>query len=1360
MKNPFPGPQPYRASDRDRFFGRTDTKHKLEGSILANRCITVYGPSGAGKSSLLQAAVFPSLIERHDARLVRVDAWPEGEEPLQWLATAMHVEVGFGELSEGVPAKETVLAAARGAARASPRPLVIYLDQLEQLLYPGRNPAETQPFFDCVEELVDLPIRSVRVVLSLREDYLGRFRDRLRDLRRVTENGFRVGPLSVIELTEAVLLAADAGEPPQSWDADEIRGLMMQVRVPGQEATEDAEAQSAYAQIICRALFQERAQGKIVDATEAEPILRGYLASTLSELDDLRDDAQRLLEDHLVGADGSRTLRTENELARVVPGAALSRILSQLEGAAILRAEEHHGSRYFEIGHDWLAAWVFEQRKERERIAEQKRLEEEQERRLAESREQQRRLRKIAVAAIVVAGLVGAAGISALVARSQAIAAQKDAEEARRTAEAAEKKAAWERDEANDLRVMAGYRALDTLGSTAGAMKLLAAVKKPGERGAWIEYANEALRKNALFVTLRGHRGALRGAFFSPDGKRVLTASDDRTARIWNADGTGAPIVLEGHEAAILYASFAPGSGSEPTRVLTTSADGTARLWSVKNNEATSTLLGGAPGGGQGSGAPTVTSGAWSPDGTRLVVTSIVTKPADPKKPDDKPEEVVIVRLHAASDGAILGEHDAHEGRVHAAVFLDDTHVLTASEDGTARIWDGATNGRVTKVPGHNAPVLFAAVNREKSIVVTTSRDGKARVFDIGEGAALTRRATLEGHTQEVLHAAISVDGKFVATASADRTARVWNIEKPQKKGEETVLAGHEGPVAFVSFRGSDPRFVATASSDRRGRVFHVDTPDEPLVLEGHTAPVRSIEWNPAGDRLVTAAFDTSRSASADHTARIWSAELLDRSPRRRARSTAVGEAPSGKFHVAAFAAGTSLFAAAFDDSTVELRDDRGEREPIVFRAPSSERWGFVSAAVPSPDGARVAIASFGDESADGAGTAAQGGPSHPGRALYVFDRDHLDKPMQRYETAAAVRALSWSAAGDRIAAGLEDGTALVFRAGSDAAPVVHPGHTGWLTSSSFGPDGKRIVTTSLDRTALVFEADGQPAPIARFEHPDVVYSAAFDPTGNRVATACADGYVRIFEIGGAGPPAMLDGKGTPLHGVVWSPDGARIAASSPSGTILVWSGIVFPLPGELRSFTLDVGDPAAALAFVDGGHVLVAAAGDRAYSWELDIARLSAELQTRNHDCLGVEERILYLNEAPTEAADGFRECEVAEQRARPSEKAKPAELGDLIVARVNVFPGNTGIEVDGAPASRRDGLLELWGKPGEKKKVRVIDGARSTEVVVLIEPSGAKPSVIVLEDDRASGRGDGGNSEKRLGEGDWDALVPTEFE
>ena len=77
---------------------------------------------------------------------------------------------------------------------------------------------------------------------------------------------------------------------------------------------------------------------------------------------------------------------------------------------------------------------------------------------------------------------------------------------------------------------------------------------------------------------LKGHDEAVCSAAFSPDGKRVVTASEDNTARVWDAE-TGAELAaLKGHADVVNSAAFSP----DGKRVVTASSDNTARIWDVR----------------------------------------------------------------------------------------------------------------------------------------------------------------------------------------------------------------------------------------------------------------------------------------------------------------------------------------------------------------------------------------------------------------------------------------------------------------------------------------------------------------------------------------------------------------------------------------------------------------------------------------------------------------------------------------------------------------------------------------------------------------------------------------------------------
>jgi WD40 repeat protein len=114
-------------------------------------------------------------------------------------------------------------------------------------------------------------------------------------------------------------------------------------------------------------------------------------------------------------------------------------------------------------------------------------------------------------------------------------------------------------------------------------------------------------RSGTPVATLQGHTGPVNSAVFASDGSRILTASDDRTARLWDSDGKPLAI-LQGHSGQVNGAVFAP----DDSRIVTASDDNTARLWD-RDGQALAIL--------QGDTGP-VHSAMFSLDGGRIVTAS------------------------------------------------------------------------------------------------------------------------------------------------------------------------------------------------------------------------------------------------------------------------------------------------------------------------------------------------------------------------------------------------------------------------------------------------------------------------------------------------------------------------------------------------------------------------------------------------------------------------------------------------------------------------------------------------------------------------------------------------------------------
>ena len=160
---------------------------------------------------------------------------------------------------------------------------------------------------------------------------------------------------------------------------------------------------------------------------------------------------------------------------------------------------------------------------------------------------------------------------------------------------------------------------------------------------------------------------------------------------------------------------------------------------------------------------------------------------------------------------------------------------------------------------GHEQPVQSASFSPDGAKVVTASFDGTTRLWDAVSGKDV---AVLRDPGGTVSSAAFSPDGLRIVTASGDKTARVWDLASGQ---EIAVLRGHEKDVVSAAFSPDGSR-VVTASADGTTRIWDAMMGKEIAVLRGHGDPKNSAAFSPDGKRIVTASEDT--------TARIWDAHF------------------------------------------------------------------------------------------------------------------------------------------------------------------------------------------------------------------------------------------------------------------------------------------------------------------------------------------------------------------------------------------------------------------------------------------------------------------------------------------------------
>ncbi|WP_449418578.1 nSTAND1 domain-containing NTPase [Phormidium nigroviride] len=411
--------------------------------------------------------------------------------------------------------------------------------------------------------------------------------------------------------------------------------------------------------------------------------------------------------------------------------------------------------------------------------------------------------------------------------------------------------------------------------------------------------------------TFTGHSEKINSISFSPDGKMLATASDDKTIKLWNLDGSLIK-TFTGHAERVTRISW-----SKDSKILgSASEDKTLRLWSIDSNK--SKICKGhtdyimdvsfSPNGKMlATASLDKTVKIWQPD-CKIIVNFAeqekgaisVSFSADSKMLASGSDDytVRVWSLEPGGAGAILlNQFKGHGDQVTSVNFSPDgKNLATASADKTVKMWrlygdiplrhdgfiesvsfnpDGKTfasasaDGQVKlwntadksilktiKLDSSNK-ISFISFSPDGKILVAGSYDKTVTLWNAADG---TQLKNLAAHNEGVTSVAFSPNGNILASGSDDKTIKLWNVAdgKLQKN-----ITEHGDGVTSLAF-SSDGKFLASGSNDKTVKLFNSDGT---LVktLEGHSQAVQAVAWHPNSKVLA--------SASADNTIKLWKAD-------------------------------------------------------------------------------------------------------------------------------------------------------------------------------------------------------------------------------------------------------------------------------------------------------------------------------------------------------------------------------------------------------------------------------------------------------------------------------------------------------
>jgi WD40 repeat protein len=482
----------------------------------------------------------------------------------------------------------------------------------------------------------------------------------------------------------------------------------------------------------------------------------------------------------------------------------------------------------------------------------------------------------------------------------------------------------------------------------------------------------------------------------------------------------------------------------------------------------------------------------------------------------------------------------------------DSRRLLTAADDGKARVWD-LRSGRILTTLAHPLKVAAAVFAGDEQFVLTTCLDGTSRLWDCNaDKIAFEFPKAPDARSPAIL----SYDRKRAALLETPSSVQVWDVLKHQRLGGLLRLPSE---ISVPSF-SHDPRVIAIGSEDGRVCVWTGETYQTIGPRFKLSAGVTVLQFNPD---------DTFLAASWGGWITLWDTRSWTKLKEFQAHERQIlwlEFSPDGR----------RLISTAFDEPLKiwDVASGKMVGQPIEAERPFAYfRLG--------PGGKRLA-------------TRSQGGTA---RLWDAFTGLPASEP---FEHEGPITDLRFDPNGQFLITASQDGTAQVWDVQTRPPNALSIKTTDTYPCACFSPDGRQVIRTT-EQQVDVFDAQTGERVGKPLVHTGQIYRMQLSTDGKRLATAGWDNVGRVWDLqtGEQVTPPLRHQRR--LYAIAYSPNGRVVATGSEDTTARLWDAATGQPIGPPLAHEADVVD----VEFSPDSRALLTASTDAtARLWSTDTGK------------------------------------------------------------------------------------------------------------------------------------------------------------